>query len=218
MRKYLGQIMGMDDEWKKSYENRAKKDLPEHEKGYWTEEGYAQLLRITLRLVKKIGKEVDNILDVGCGVGRYCHELSKLGHKVVGVDYSEALVEEARKNYPGLTFEVDNGYDLKHEDKSFDLVISIGALQCLEDHERFIKELCRVSKKYVLVSTLLSDVKHDLDKELEKLLKKDTWPTRDYHPDHLTDIFDKAGFKTDVILKEWESDIRDGFFIIAVRK
>lgn len=37
------------------------------------------------------------ILDVGCGWGRHAIELAKHGHRVTGVDYSPALITEARK-------------------------------------------------------------------------------------------------------------------------
>ena len=38
------------------------------------------------------------ILDVGCGNGRHSIELAKRGFKVTGVDFSRAMLEEARKS------------------------------------------------------------------------------------------------------------------------
>jgi SAM-dependent methyltransferase len=37
------------------------------------------------------------ILDVCCGIGRHALELSKLGYRVTGVDYSQSYIEIARK-------------------------------------------------------------------------------------------------------------------------
>ena len=210
--------MGMDDEWRRFYDKRALKDLPEFQKGYWTRAGYEQLLRVTLKLVSGLKPKPARVLDVGCGVGRYCSELSKKGFDVLGVDYSENLVEAAREAFPKLKFEVANGYDLKFGDRSFDLVISIGALQCLEDYQKFISELCRVSSRHVIVSTLLSRKKIDLDRELKELLKDDPWPTRDYHPEHLTEVFNRLGFETRVITKDGSAEIKDGFFVVATRR
>jgi ubiquinone/menaquinone biosynthesis C-methylase UbiE len=208
--------MSMDDEWKKMYDMRAEKDMPEHALGYWSEPGYLQLLRITLQEVKKL--DVKTVLDVGCGVGRYCHEISSLGLDITGTDYSEKLLAKAIENYPKLRFLHANGYNLPFEDKSFDLVISIGALQCLEDYKGFIKELCRVAAKNIIISTLLAEEKKDPDEELKELLEEDSWPTRDYHPEILIEIFKEFGFDSEIILKEEDKIITDGFFIAAKRK
>ena len=209
--------MGMDDEWKKVFDERASKDMAEHEKGYWTKKGYKQLLRVTLRIARKL-KGVRTVLDVGCGTGRYCGELSAMGFDVTGVDYSEKLVELARQLFPKASFVVGNGYSLPFRDKGFDLVLSIGALQVVENHERFIAELCRVAKKHVVMSTLYSHRKKDLGKHLQEMLKDDPWPTREYHPEDLTPLLEKSGFSFEVITHEGKERIRDGFFIIATRK
>ncbi|MBN1792678.1 methyltransferase domain-containing protein [Candidatus Woesearchaeota archaeon] len=211
--------MSMDDEWRKVYDERAERDVPEFMKGCWSLKGYEQLLRVTLSLIKEVDDgKMKSVLDVGCGAGRYCHELSKDGYDVLGVDYSEKLVAHAREKFPKLKFAVENGYSLSFKDKGFDLVISIGALQCLADYEQFLKEICRVSKRFVIVSTLKSRSKKDLDADLNEMLKEDPWPTRDYHPEHLTELFESWGFKTRVVTREKGIRIRDGFFVVAERR
>jgi len=42
-------------------------------------------------------KEGDTVLDLGCGAGRLSIELTKRGYKVVGIDISEIMLEEAKK-------------------------------------------------------------------------------------------------------------------------
>ena len=37
------------------------------------------------------------ILDMGCGAGRYSHELAKLNKKVFGIDFSSKMIELAKK-------------------------------------------------------------------------------------------------------------------------
>jgi ubiquinone/menaquinone biosynthesis C-methylase UbiE len=209
--------MGMDREWQKFYDKLAAKDLPEFRKGYWTNAGYNQLLRITLKLVRQLPDKPKSVLDVGCGIGRYCHELSMMEYNTLGVDYSELIIEDAKKRFPKLNFQVENGYALSFTDKSFDLVLSIGALQVLENYKKFVDEICRVSGKYVIVSTLLCHKERDLDEALKELLKYDKAPTRDYHPDQLGELFEKNGFKVKIYLKEDGKLIRDGFFIVATR-
>src|SRR6478609_10480393 len=44
--------------------------------------------------------------DLGCGPGRIAGHLASLGLEVVGVDLSPRMVEVARREHPGLGFEV----------------------------------------------------------------------------------------------------------------
>lgn len=48
-------------------------------------------------------KKGEKILDAPCGQGRHARELSKKGFKIVGIDYSEFLLNEAKKYCDDLT-------------------------------------------------------------------------------------------------------------------
>ncbi len=53
-----------------------------------------------------------NILDLGCGPGFYCHELARLGHPSVGVDFSPAAISHAKmtseiRGFPAVFHEAD---------------------------------------------------------------------------------------------------------------
>jgi|GEM_PF-4602520 len=62
------------------------------------------------------------ILDLGCGVGRTSYFLKQLGHKVVAIDYSNAMIERARIKYrnSGIIFELMSADDLRYPDNTFD--------------------------------------------------------------------------------------------------
>lgn len=44
-----------------------------------------------------LGGVVSKILDLGCGPGLYATRLAKLGHQIVGIDYSPASIDYARE-------------------------------------------------------------------------------------------------------------------------
>ncbi|MCU0691343.1 MAG: class I SAM-dependent methyltransferase [Polyangiaceae bacterium] len=73
-------------------------------------------------------------LDVGCGTGRITFELDLLGAEAVGVDFSEAAIEDARAEAAAIgarcRFEVGDlaSSPLPFPDASFDLVCAVGCL------------------------------------------------------------------------------------------
>ncbi|MDC7124335.1 MAG: class I SAM-dependent methyltransferase [Spirochaetales bacterium] len=51
-------------------------------------------------------KEKSKILDVGCGSGLNSKIISEAGHKIIGFDFSESMIEIAKKNCPRGVFYV----------------------------------------------------------------------------------------------------------------
>jgi SAM-dependent methyltransferase len=58
------------------------------------------------------------VADVGCGPGQVTAELRGLGVDVFGIDLSPAMVDLARREHPGLRFEVGSMTDLDLADAS----------------------------------------------------------------------------------------------------
>src|SRR5437762_5401465 len=58
------------------------------------------------------------VADVGCGPGRITAYLHGIGLDAFGVDLSPAMIEVARRDHPGLRFEVGSMTDLELADGS----------------------------------------------------------------------------------------------------
>ncbi len=83
------------------------------------------------------------VLDVGCGTGRACHEMAKLGAKsVLGIDFSDAAIAEARCRPPrdNLTYRVDDV--MRHRGK-YDVVVAIGTLEHMDEPYEMLKRFKR---------------------------------------------------------------------------
>jgi 2-polyprenyl-3-methyl-5-hydroxy-6-metoxy-1,4-benzoquinol methylase len=66
------------------------------------------------------------ILDVGCGTGRHSIEFAKRGYRVTGVDFSSAMLEQARKKSEGMEIEwIEADVTDFALDKTFDLAICL---------------------------------------------------------------------------------------------
>jgi len=92
-----------------------------------------------------------SVLDVGCKDGRFTENLVKSG-KIkfgAGCEITQAWVDYGEKK--GRLIELCDPCLLKYADKSFDIVFAYKIFGCVEDNRRVLEELCRVSRKYIIV-------------------------------------------------------------------
>ena len=73
--------------------------------------------------------------DVGCGPGHVTARLQELGVDVFGIDLSPAMVDVARRDYPGLRFEVGSMTDLRLADASVAGLLAFWSLVHIPDDE-----------------------------------------------------------------------------------
>jgi ubiquinone/menaquinone biosynthesis C-methylase UbiE len=102
-------------------------------------------------------KAGDKVLDVGCANGYSgLHHLDKKVESLVGVDFSEPMIREAKKNHAkagspkNVSFEVGDIRNLQFEDNSFDVVYTTRVLINLPtwpDQKKGITECIRVCRK-----------------------------------------------------------------------
>jgi ubiquinone/menaquinone biosynthesis C-methylase UbiE len=91
-----------------------------------------------------------DLLDVPCGFGRHAVPLARAGYKVVGVDRSQALIDEARKRAGGERWPKlarADYRDLPQADESFDAALNLfSSLGYFGDEEdtRALAEIRRV--------------------------------------------------------------------------
>ena len=99
-------------------------------------------------------KTVDSILDVGCGEGFTLNRLKEngIGKKLEGLEYLQAAIDLGKKTYPDIKITKGNIYELPYRDNEFDLVLCTEVLEHLEEPEKALKELVRVSRKYLVIS------------------------------------------------------------------
>jgi demethylmenaquinone methyltransferase/2-methoxy-6-polyprenyl-1,4-benzoquinol methylase len=85
-------------------------------------------------------------LDVATGTGDLAIELASRGAEVVGSDFSEGMLDVARRKAPGLTWEQGNALALPYPDASFDAAtVGFGARN-FADLDRGLREMTRVTK------------------------------------------------------------------------
>jgi ubiquinone/menaquinone biosynthesis C-methylase UbiE len=89
------------------------------------------------------------VLDLGCGGGRYALSVQDKVRKIIGIDISSKMIEVARKKCePGMPIEfiVGDATNTCFRDGYFDVIVSLGMFEYLEDPSPFLIEINRILK------------------------------------------------------------------------
>ena len=92
-------------------------------------------------------RDGDKVLDVGTGPGLVAAAAAERGAHVIGIDFSDAMLEEARRRCPRLEFQKADAEALPFEDASFNAVVGNFVLHHLGRPERFLCEAFRVLRE-----------------------------------------------------------------------
>lgn len=108
--------------------------------------------------LNKYTDEKSKILDVGFGLGYGLNILSIKASEVNGVDVDTKVLDYCRDTLVGRNprlnvLDVYDGYNLPFPDNAFDVVTCVDVIEHVEDFCRLIKEMLRVSRKGVFLST-----------------------------------------------------------------
>jgi len=94
------------------------------------------------------------VLEAGCGEGYVSGRLAAEsdGARFFAFDLDQKVVAAAKADYPRVVFFRSSVYDIPFPDCSVDLLIACEVLEHLDDPEKALKEMERVTRGYALVS------------------------------------------------------------------
>ena len=97
--------------------------------------------RLTAEAVVRPG---DAVLDACCGTGDLAIACARAGGRVTGLDFSERMLERARRKAPELEWVAGDLLSLPFADASFDAATVGFGVRNVDDLERALRELRRV--------------------------------------------------------------------------
>lgn len=100
-----------------------------------------------LKIISSFMKNRGLVLDIGCAYGIYSNELRKLGNSVVGVDFSERMVCEAKSSFKSASFIMCDATATPFAKETFDAVLIMGTAIYIADKPGLYKEISRVLRK-----------------------------------------------------------------------
>jgi ubiquinone/menaquinone biosynthesis C-methylase UbiE len=138
------------DEWPEAYDRWFTTPIGSLVRRYETE--------LVLNLLSP--KQGEIILDAGCGTGIFTLDILSSGSKVIGLDLSLPMLRRAEKKLKGYPFQIvlADMLNLPFPESFFDKVVSVTALEFVEEGKAAVGELFRVTKRggRIVVATLNS--------------------------------------------------------------
>lgn len=109
-----------------------------------------------------------SVLEVGCNIGNDLKEFLE-GVEVHGLDLNDGALEIAKQKLPSFKFQKGSILEIPFEDSSIDFVFTHYLLNYIpeEEMDKAIKELFRVSKKYILTCELFDENESPLEGEIQ---------------------------------------------------
>ncbi len=144
------------------------------------------------RLVEQLGGNLGRVLDIACGSGFGSRLLVDFAAEVVGVDYLESYVSEARGRYPEsgkLRFQQGDGAGYL-EEGAFDLVVTLHTLEHVPDDRAMLDNLFRNLKPG---GRLVAEVPVQCLRPLGVPINP--WHFREYRVGEFVDLVKAAGFE-----------------------
>jgi ubiquinone/menaquinone biosynthesis C-methylase UbiE len=115
-------------------------------------------------------KETDKVLDVGCGTGLTTRAWPSKNR--IGIDPAEKLIEKAKQKDKNSNYVIAPAENIPFKANTFDVVVSITAIQNFQDIKKGLIEIKRVSKNLIILSFLKKSEKKEFILNLIKSLFK----------------------------------------------
>lgn len=140
---------------------------------------YADYLSLINKIIEMIQPiKGIRLLDVGCGDGRLCHELSGKGAELMGVDYSAQAIAFARAFCPKCRFDICDLTNLSYQE-DFDIITMLEVLEHIHPSKislvvENIRQALKTNGRFILsvpTTKLSQDKKHYQHFTLDSLME-----------------------------------------------
>lgn len=158
-----------------------------------------KVLRGMEKTTEELVPEGALVLDTAAGTGRLTFAAAKKAERVVCTDISMPMLKVAQKkaqreNISNVEFDVRDIFNLKDADETYDVVMAGNVLHLLDEPERAVGELWRVTKKggRLILPTYMTGKKFNALLKLYRILGFN--PSTEYTPEAYVDMLLKCGF------------------------
>jgi 2-polyprenyl-3-methyl-5-hydroxy-6-metoxy-1,4-benzoquinol methylase len=107
-----------------------------------------------LGYLRSLRLERPAILDMGCGMGWFANELARFG-PTTGIDLCNEAIAQAKSNFPHVTFQAGNVFEMQLPKGHFDVVVSQEVIAHVPDQSGYLERAAIALKPggYLIVTT-----------------------------------------------------------------
>ena len=122
------------------------------------------------------------VLDVGCGTGRYAKRFGNLGANVVGIDFSKKMIHKAKTKTKMASYVVADASHLPFKDNIFHIVLSALVINYIKDLELFLIEILRACRRggEVIISSVWREGMQEVEEFPEYFGKNFEFTVQEY--------------------------------------
>lgn len=178
-RRHWVDMWGFDNKAVK-FDNMVK-DKAQDELGLF--ERYDEIFSEVRSRILELGAK--NMLDIGCGTGNLCGELSET-LEVVGIDQSLEMIIQAKKKYGNLKLKLGNFLDKPFCKNEFDVVVTTYAFHSLNPREKkkalsYMLEYLKTEGKIIIVDFMFlnEEEREKSKKRFHDRKREDLWEVVD---------------------------------------
>lgn len=134
-----------------------------------------------------------SVLEIGCGTGELIHDIK--GKRKVGIDFSQYMIDEARKQFKDVEFHTMAAEEIALPEK-FDLIILSNLIGYVDDVQLVFEQLKKVCHQYTkIIITYYSYLWEPIIKWGEKLGIKTATPNQNWlSQQDIYNLLELAGF------------------------
>ncbi len=165
----------------------------------------------------------ESVLEIGCGPGEVAGFLTRAGVKCIATDHSAAMLENGRKYFPNVRFEVQDFFHLTYENDTFGGAVGFYAIVnlVLDEIKEVLAEVKRVLKNGGIFVFSFHIFEGEESKEVIDFLDKKIDPLAFYFfkVDDIKSLVEKVGYEIlDILIrypyKDVEYPSKRAYFVI----
>lgn len=177
----LGDAMAANPSYHKEFatwygEENYQKNFWESDLGYLWYQGNLhaknKYFDFAIEEIKK--NNLQSLLDVGCGWGRFCADVAKIESvsKIKGIDISEDIILNAKQNFSGsrAIFECK---DVLNENENYDLITLFGSTDYIPPagYDKVLEHILVHANKEIIIVNSLRGIPLERAKEIEDAIE-----------------------------------------------
>jgi len=120
---------------------------------YWDEHIARPDFGLRQKKYLELAGKGNRIVELGCGLSPFLDKARKNFKECNGLDFSLETLRECIKKYPKVYYHAGDAIKTQFYDKEFDVSVAGEMIEHLENPEKLIAEMVRITKRRIILST-----------------------------------------------------------------